>query len=202
MTRLIECCSFARRQSPKPWNTTIYILYYKTLLKIKEIKKGKGEKLKLYNIFSVDWKETKKRWFGNMIHKVNRRLQQQNFQRLLFLSLFVVNKEIRNRIFCFGLSFFRGQINPFISITPSKPFMSWLTLHNCEIYYFSIVNYNPATTGLIFIRVNIYPGQGGGGLTANFWSLLPSKMYCLVLACINAIIHISLFSFCHDIANI
>ncbi len=25
MTRLIECCSFARRQSPKPCNTTTYI---------------------------------------------------------------------------------------------------------------------------------------------------------------------------------
>jgi hypothetical protein len=57
--------------------------------------------------------------------------------------------------------------NPFISITPSKPFMSsgsWLTLHYCEIYYLSAVNYDPATTDLIFIRVNIYPGPGEGGL--------------------------------------
>ncbi len=56
--------------------------------------------------------------------------------------------------------------NPFISITPSKPLMSsgsWLTLHNCEIFYILAVNYDPATTDLIFIRVNIYPGPGEGG---------------------------------------
>ncbi len=35
---------------------------------------------------------------------------------------------------------------PFISITPSKPLMSsgsWLTLHNCEIFYLLAVNYDP-----------------------------------------------------------
>ncbi len=56
--------------------------------------------------------------------------------------------------------------NPFISINPSKQFMSsgsWLTLHNCEIFYLFAVNYDPATTDLIFIRVNIYPGPGEGG---------------------------------------
>ncbi len=58
------------------------------------------------------------------------------------------------------------NINPFISITPSKPLISsgsWLTLHNCEIFYLLPVNYDPATTDLIFIRVNIYPGPGEGG---------------------------------------
>jgi hypothetical protein len=57
-------------------------------------------------------------------------------------------------------------INPFISITPSKPLMlsgSWLTLHNCEIFYLLAVNYDLATTDLIFIRVNICPGPGEGG---------------------------------------
>ena len=57
--------------------------------------------------------------------------------------------------------------NPFISITPSKPLMSsgfWLTLHYCDIYYLSAVNYDPVTTDLIFIRVSIYPGTGKGGL--------------------------------------
>jgi hypothetical protein len=39
-----------------------------------------------------------------------------------------------------------------------------LTLHNCMIYYLSAVNYDPVTTALIFIRVNIYPGPGEGGL--------------------------------------
>jgi hypothetical protein len=39
----------------------------------------------------------------------------------------------------------------------------WLTLHNCEIYYLLAVTYDPATTDLIFIRVNIYPGPGDGG---------------------------------------
>jgi hypothetical protein len=58
-------------------------------------------------------------------------------------------------------------LNPFISITPSKPLMSsgsWLTLHYCDIYYLSAVNYDPVTTNLIFIRVSIYPGPGKGGL--------------------------------------
>ena len=41
---------------------------------------------------------------------------------------------------------------------------SWLTLHNCEIFSLLAVNYDPATTDLIFIRVNIYPGPGEGGL--------------------------------------
>ncbi len=58
-------------------------------------------------------------------------------------------------------------LNPFISITPSKPLMlsgSWLTLHNCEIYCSAAVNYDPAITDLIFIRVvNIYPRPGEGG---------------------------------------
>ncbi len=36
----------------------------------------------------------------------------------------------------------------------------FLTQHNCEIYYLSVVNYDPATTDLIFIRVNIHPGPG------------------------------------------
>jgi hypothetical protein len=40
---------------------------------------------------------------------------------------------------------------------------SWLTLHNCEIFYLSAVNYDPATTDLIFIWVNIYPGPGEVG---------------------------------------
>ncbi len=60
------------------------------------------------------------------------------------------------------------SITPFISISPSKPLMSsgsWLTLHNCEIFYLLEVNYDPATIDLIFIRVNIYPGLGGRGLT-------------------------------------
>ena len=55
----------------------------------------------------------------------------------------------------------------FISITTSKPLISsgsWLTLHNCDIYYLSAVNYDPAATDVIFIRVNIYPGPGEGDL--------------------------------------
>jgi hypothetical protein len=35
-------------------------------------------------------------------------------------------------------------------------------------FYLSAINYDPATTDLIFIRVNIYPGPGGGGLTVDF----------------------------------
>ncbi len=58
-------------------------------------------------------------------------------------------------------------VNPFISITPSKPLISsgsWLTLHNYDIYYLSAAKYDPATTDLIFIRINIYPGPGEGDL--------------------------------------
>jgi hypothetical protein len=65
--------------------------------------------------------------------------------------------------------------NPFISITPSKPLMSsgsWLTLHYCDIYYLSAVNYDPVTTDLILIWVSIYPGPGKGGFTANFETYL------------------------------
>jgi hypothetical protein len=68
-------------------------------------------------------------------------------------------------------------VNPFISITPSKPLMSsgsWLTLHNCEIFYLSAVNYDPATTNLIFIRVNIYPGPGEGGSRLIFYLFILS----------------------------
>ncbi len=58
-------------------------------------------------------------------------------------------------------------LSPFIYITPSKPLIStgsWLTLHNCDIYYLSAVKYDPETTDLIFIRVNIYPGPEEGDL--------------------------------------
>jgi hypothetical protein len=41
---------------------------------------------------------------------------------------------------------------------------SWLTLHNCEIYYLGAVKHNPAITDLIFIRVNIYQGPEEGGI--------------------------------------
>jgi hypothetical protein len=42
---------------------------------------------------------------------------------------------------------------------------AWLTMHNCEIYNSSAVNYEPETTYLIFIRVNnIYQGPGERGL--------------------------------------
>ncbi len=61
--------------------------------------------------------------------------------------------------------------NPFISITPIEPLMSsgsWLTLHYCEMYYLTAVNYDPATTDIIFIRVNIYPGTGEGGFQLIF----------------------------------
>jgi hypothetical protein len=40
---------------------------------------------------------------------------------------------------------------------------SWLTLHNCEIFYLLAVTYDTATTDLLFIRVYIYPGTGEGG---------------------------------------
>jgi hypothetical protein len=45
---------------------------------------------------------------------------------------------------------------------------SWLTLHNCEIFYLLAVNYDPAISDLIFIRVNIYPGSGERGLQLIF----------------------------------
>jgi hypothetical protein len=41
---------------------------------------------------------------------------------------------------------------------------AWLTMHNCEIYNSSAVNYEPETTYLIFIRVNNYQGSGKRGL--------------------------------------
>ncbi len=53
-------------------------------------------------------------------------------------------------------------LNPLISITPSEPLISlgsWLTL---QIYYLSAVKYDPETTDLIFIRVNITQDQGRG----------------------------------------
>jgi hypothetical protein len=68
-------------------------------------------------------------------------------------------------------------LNPFISITPSKPLMSsgsWLTLHNFEIYYLLAVNYDPASTDLILIRVNIYPGPGEGGSQLIFKPIILS----------------------------
>ena len=65
-----------------------------------------------------------------------------------------------------------AAVDPFIYITSSKPLMSsgsWLTLHNCEFFCLLAVNYDPATTDLIFIRVNEYlPRAMGGGLTADF----------------------------------
>ncbi len=48
---------------------------------------------------------------------------------------------------------------------------SWLTLHNCEIYYLSADKYDPLTTDAIFIRVNIYPGPGVGGLMLNSYTI-------------------------------
>jgi hypothetical protein len=83
-------------------------------------------------------------------------------QSILF-SLFKRRKVAIFNLFSFDIESLR--LNPFISITPSKPLISsWLTLHNCDIYYLSAVKYDPATTDLIFVRVNIYPGPGEGDL--------------------------------------
>ncbi len=131
-------------------------------------------------------------------------------------------------------------MNPFISITPSKPIMSswiWLTLHNCcEIYYLSAVNYDLATTvqylprardgglqlilthlcyqGTIYSVILPYNIGRGEGAYCQFFNLFifswspcgptalphyissgrysPCKIYCFVLACINAFNHIEL----------
>ncbi len=59
------------------------------------------------------------------------------------------------RCFLFGRPWARESFNPFISITTSKPLISsrsWLTLHNCEIYYLSANNYDIVTTDLNFTR--------------------------------------------------
>jgi hypothetical protein len=45
---------------------------------------------------------------------------------------------------------------------------SWLTLHNCEIFYLLAVNYDPATKDLMFISVIILPRARGGGITFDF----------------------------------
>ena len=60
-------------------------------------------------------------------------------------------------------------VNPTLSITPSKPFVSsglLFTRVNCMIYYLTHVNYNPAAADLTSIGVTIAPtveGGGGGG---------------------------------------
>jgi hypothetical protein len=65
---------------------------------------------------------------------------------------------------------------------------SWLTLHNCEIFYLSAVNYDPATTDIIIIRVNIYPGPGEGAHNLFFipfilsGSLFTLRPYPTILA--------------------
>jgi hypothetical protein len=76
--------------------------------------------------------------------------------------------------------------NPFISITPSKPLLSsgsWLTLHNYEIFYLLAINYDPATTDLIFIRVNIYPGPGEGNsqLLSQLFQFIRVTIYPVAL---------------------
>ncbi len=62
---------------------------------------------------------------------------------------------------------------------------SWLTLHYCDIYYLSAVNYDPVTTDLIFIRVSIYPGPGKGGLLLILKPIyfIRSLFKCLVAWC-------------------
>jgi hypothetical protein len=60
--------------------------------------------------------------------------------------------------------FFDGFFNPFISVNPSKPLRSWLTLHN-YIYYISEVNFDLGDyKDLFFIGVSIYSGPGVAGL--------------------------------------
>jgi hypothetical protein len=55
-----------------------------------------------------------------------------------------------------------------------------LTLHNCEIYYLSAVNYNPAATDIIFSRIYNYiifinyPGPVVGGLKPILYPLVLS----------------------------
>ncbi len=50
------------------------------------------------------------------------------------------------------------QVRLTLNITPNKPLIwsgSWLTRHNCEIYYLSEFYYDSITTDLIFNRVSI-----------------------------------------------
>jgi hypothetical protein len=60
------------------------------------------------------------------------------------------------------MQFYEALTLSFLTLPASHLFHQGL--HNCDIYYISAVNYDPAATDLIFIRVNIYPGQGEGDL--------------------------------------
>jgi hypothetical protein len=48
-----------------------------------------------------------------------------------------------------------GILKLLISTTPSKPLMSFVDPAKWKIFYFSAVNYDPGTTELISIRVNL-----------------------------------------------
>jgi hypothetical protein len=52
---------------------------------------------------------------------------------------------------------------------------------------------------IYFMKVTIYSAASPHNISRGHY--LPCKVYCLVLACIEDIIHIRLLSFCHDVAN-
>ncbi len=57
-----------------------------------------------------------------------------------------------------GRRFVLIYFNPFSSITPSKPLMSsgsWLTMHNCEIFYLLAVIYDPVPLAN-YLPISIY----------------------------------------------
>jgi hypothetical protein len=50
-------------------------------------------------------------------------------------------------------------------------------LYNCEIYYLFAIIYDPATTDIIFIMVNIYPEPWEGELSDHFLTFLINTIY-------------------------
>jgi hypothetical protein len=113
----------------------------------------------------------------------------------------------------------------YFSFNPYSKFISLPASHLCHqghgrpcsivrsfIYQLSIMTLRQE---IYFIRVNIHPWSGEG-LTADFKThlfyqdhnnisrcqYLPCKSYCLLFACIKAIIYIGTLSSCPDIASI
>ena len=151
-------------------------------------------------------------WFHRASHEIGLlwSVHQVKHPHLRSITVFISSKlwpENTDRIFI------RVNIYP----GPGKGYLQLIYQPN---YLFTITIY-PAAYPTLLTEVTIHPGGAGEGayyyffnpfitsgpyiplnLISRYQHYLPSKIHCLVWACTKAMIHIRLFSFCHDIANI
>ncbi len=133
----------------------------------------------------------------------DQKIRSQKIVELVILTLSFIEKNLAT----ISLISLRSENEQRILQYQSPIFKSVVIYLVALPYNFRRGHYLPGGGGLLPILQPIYL-SGSLFTPRSFPTILaevtymPSKINCLVLSCFKALIHIRLFSFCHDLANI